>query len=721
MNGTPPGPSLDARLGDLCVGVTRLGLPCRAAMPTRHGDLLLVLDDARGRSRLIVTTRARPTVRQPSARFGSLHLYLSHEGPEPAARLAVALAVLERLRATPDGSWLDLHSRERHEVEPTAAGLARLLAWQALPGAPFWRGWRLEAVEAVAGTRFRPVLRFAPADDGRPPAVFVLAPDGSTAPDELPIKATVLGVVARTGSRPDDAGADELDAAVALLLALSLHDGMRWGPAPGPASTDPAHDGRDAHDDRFGPEPPPEVETPRFPEPRPSEETLLDHCFRTGHLWFVKPSLFFDTWGDSDFFVLTSLFGEAFPTVFHGNRECQTVKESLAPRISHGASPYSNHVGARAWMVHEMRCTDTDDAAAVFGGTDRLEAVIRGAADDHPGREVRVLSGCDCHVVGDDVHGVCTTLQDSGCAVQCLRSPLPRFTEALGRNWWEVFLRARDRGVQARPDAVNLVGFDWPGQPVVRELEHLLGRMGVRVAATFFPGCVPGFANRAAEASVTVASPWVPVRTVVVPGLVAEGFRVISPEAPYGEQGTRAWLDAIADALGRPRPSDAEWQSWRRELAPDLDRLRAEASGVAAGIIADRGTVRELEDPSFFFGFRPAHALADLGLQVVLAGRDAAVADADDPAPAGAGRPRRVEHDPEADPMPLIAVQRLDLVYCDLDQATHVKREGASPFSISDLEPGLAGAARSVARLVARSRMRLYASHGRFLGGGDGR
>ncbi|NOZ02401.1 MAG: hypothetical protein GXP54_10995, partial [Deltaproteobacteria bacterium] len=511
--------------------------------------------------------------------------------------------------------------------------------------------------------------------------------------DERTLRTTTLGALTRVEPKTPGPRLEGAERALALVLALSLHDLMQWGPAPED----------DEESDRPGPDGP----TPDDKDRRPtlSDESLVDHCFRTGHPWHIMPSRFFNSWGDKDLFILYSLFGEQSPIVFHGNRECQITKGQLTPRFGHGPSPYSNRAGVRDFLIRKMRLTDTDDATTVFGGTERLENVVGDTLKEHPDEEVRILSGCDAHVVGDDVIGTCRIMKRQGCRVTCLKPPMPRFSDSLGRNWWEVFLEAGDRTVEPLPDTVNLVGFDWPGSRVSVELEDLLARVGVRVAASFLPGCVPGLAEQATRARVTIASPWTPVQQVIVPVLRDKGFEVLSPPAPYGEAGTRAWVDAVVDALGLPRPSDDDWARWREEIAGDIERLRREASGITAGLIADRGTVAELRSPSFFFGFDPGLVLADLGLNVVLAGHNAAggamKGDHED-------RISQVEYDPETDPMPLIREHGMDLVWCDLDDTTHVKREGASPISIRDFQPGLAGAARTLGRLLSRARIRLY-------------
>lgn len=686
---------LDRTLTDLAIILSRRNMPCRLAIPTRRGDLLLGF----GERPVCFLVTAQPRTGLKSFSFGDLYIAVrDEEGSDMAASV---IRTLSEVRATPTGSFLDLHNRECTEVEHSVEGFMRLMAWQLSIGTNYWRNWRVSEVTAVRDG-FRILLA---SGDGH---TAQLGFEASARPHV--IRVTPLGVLFEV-EKSDDTASDAIGA-FAFIMSLSLHKDMKWRAIPEPLPV------------QIQETPPPPTEEPLNevkPLAPPLRESLTINCFTSGRPWDYPRSRFFDIWGDRDYFILTSLFGGARRFLFHGNRECQQVKQPLSSRISHGVTPYSELPRSRLLGSRNMSFTDTDDMTAVFGGMERLERVLRDTCSKNPDRTVHVMVGCDSFVVGDDVIGVCNLLNKEGACLYVLNPPIPRFTDGIGRNWWAHFLSLRRRDVPRKSRTVNLAGIDWPSQPVVRELEQLLERNGIKVATVFFPGVGPGFFERLEEAVVTVASPWLPVEKVLLAPMADEGLRSITPQAPYGFDGTRRWIDAIRTELGLPVIDEGEWRALLREAVPDLDALRQSASGVTVALIADRGSLVELRSPQFFFGFDPVDLLVDLGFRVVLFGYSAATA-AEMPLYDEGARARVVfvEMDPDRDPLPCLADYGVRLLYCDrVDRPGYVAKQGVATFSIRDLEPGLAGGGRSLSRLLAKARMRLYSDYSTYLKGSD--
>ncbi|HEY6098283.1 MAG TPA: hypothetical protein VIW03_02570, partial [Anaeromyxobacter sp.] len=173
-------------------------------------------------------------------------------------------------------------------------------------------------------------------------------------------------------------------------------------------------------------------------------------------------------------------------------------------------------------------------------------------------------------------------------------------------------------------------------------------------------------------------------------------------------------------ALGLAPPSPAEWRARVETLAPALESLRDAAHGFRLGLLADFGTAPELCSPAFFFGFDPLACFLDLGFEVHVIAALASSLEARRAAMPAGWRERLHLHDlgADADPLPHVRRLALNLVYCDAHTSLPVKRQGAHPFSICDLEPGVAGAARGLRRLLCRARSSFYAEFGRHLGAG---
>ena len=672
---------LDQALSELVSALSDLG--ARKAVPTMSGDLLLVFSGPDRTRRVVLSVRRHAG----GLSLGDLSLYAAAQDLRWAERIAARLGEMRRAGIA---GWLDLHNRELPPLEPDPFGLWRCLAWQVVPQAPFFESWTLESVTFLG--RERPGFRLSLCSSGDSDRRLALALDasGRCGAGETPLAKTPLGLLTRMDPHREadpvrSGSAASPEAALAFILTLSAPPGIAWAQEPAG-------------------EPP---EPPAAPPDRPGREddSLIVHSYRTDHEWGEPRSRFFGTWGDRDFFILLALVDHPSATVFHGNRECQQVRQPLSDRFAHGANPFIPARREWAWLAHETHFTDTDDQAAVFGGEERLQRVLSDLKTDAPDREVRVLLGCDAEMVGDDVPYVCRMASREGRAVECFNPPLPRFTDALARNWWAFFVQGRDRSVTPDPAAIALAGFQWPAHPDLVEVEGLLAESGVRVALRMLPGQSPDIRSALGGCAATIASPWHPVQQVLGEVLKAEGLRVESFPMPYGERGARRWLDEVLSALGLPRVREDRWRSIVSRLAPDLPAMRREAARLRVGLAADWGRVPEMVSPAFFYGLDPVDFLTDLGLHVVLLGPAATEAARQNPVPGHAVEALDLDH--EQVPAQ-VREAGLDLVYCDRNDPASVAALQAVPFGIADLEFGLSGAQRTLGRLLARARLRLH-------------
>lgn len=459
---------------------------------------------------------------------------------------------------------------------------------------------------------------------------------------------------------------------------------------------------------------------PKTPAPGSlgADDTLLDHCYRSARAWDMRTSRFFGTWGDRDFFSLLSMPGTERTALTHAVRDCQLVAAPLTGMLDQGPNPFRTPPRSFTAELRRIGCTDLDDVSAVTGGEERLEQAARQAACAAGCSGVRVHFGCDYHVIGDDVPGICRRLEQEGLPVELLNPPLPRFTDSSSSNWWRSVLAPACAPQAARePLSVNLAGFAWPQTRALGELCGLLETLGVRVLGRFLPGRAG--MERHAHAALSVLSPWQPVLDVLAPILAERGFATIKPAAPYGVRGTQAWLASVLAALGQPAPDPRHCEDRLLKTSADWPSLRQAAGEITVGLVADFGSALELCEPAFFFGLEPVPLLLDLGFRVKLIGARAAEALQSLTAlpPQWRTRASALEWDPRAGTLDAVRGQGLSLIYCDALFSRPLKALGLTPWSIADLEPGLAGAERSLRRLLCRARLRLYAEHGGFLGG----
>ncbi len=698
---------LETLLGQLAGHLSRPPLVCQDAVPSQRGELLLSL-----------VYRGRPVQARLVSGWGPSDVGLNplFSGETRLDWIQALRGGLVAARREAFAPWLDRLNREHERVELSAPGLLGLIAFQIEPGKPFWHDWQLAELECVSGPFPRFVFDLV---SSQPPGRCLLGlTAGPLPPGETPLMTTPLGTLTRLeeGSAPGrEAPASQPEAAVAFVLSRAFHSDMRWQPVePGSVGAQGDRTG-DRTGERTGDSngeapngearPPEDVNAPPPEGPPGFDEPLIKHCFRSWRHWDSKPSRFFHVWGDQDAFAVTAAGSESLVFVAHASRECPIANGALSSHGALGSTPWEERPSLAA-TSSEFLVTDTDESSLVFGGEKRLESALDQVADC----PVRVIEGCDFNVIGDDTAGICRLKREDGRQVRLLNPPLPRFTDAWSWNWWRDRL-ASAASTDREPRTVNLAGLDWPDGRVSLELDRLLAAIGVRVRTSFFPGTRADFEGEAGRAQVTIATPWAPVGRVLVPLFAELGFPYLELPSPYGPGGTRAWASAVARAVDLPEPDDATWAALVETVIPDLARLREAASQVELVLVADRGTVAQMCEPEFFYGVDPVRAALDFGFRVRLAG-PGAQEEADRQAAAAPGRVSAWECARGENPLPAIVSGKDQLVYCEVGDGAAARAQGAVPFTVRDLEPGLKGARRTLLRLLAKSRLRLLSRTG---------
>ncbi|MEN9227188.1 MAG: ferredoxin:protochlorophyllide reductase (ATP-dependent) subunit N [Gloeomargarita sp. HHBFW_bins_205] len=140
---------------------------------------------------------------------------------------------------------------------------------------------------------------------------------------------------------------------------------------------------------------------------------------------------------------------------------------------------------------------------------------------------------------------------------------------------WPQFLRGR-RGSASSADHPPLILFGSLPDPVVTQLTLELEKQGIRVAGwlpakryTELPAIPPG-------AFVCGVNPFLSRTAAAL--VRRRQCRLISAPFPIGPDGTRAWIEGIAQALGKPTSNlvQREAQTWEH-LAPYLEWLRGKS------------------------------------------------------------------------------------------------------------------------------------------------
>ena len=314
-----------------------------------------------------------------------------------------------------------------------------------------------------------------------------------------------------------------------------------------------------------------------------------------------RPRSLLDTWGDvdayADFFAGGELsrsqldsvdFSRLFRFIQHSDAECTQVNPSTTPPIISlinfpwnerlqrplgMATPGHHQDDEQGGPADGMLTTDLNEQDVIMGNPDKLRNVLQYALD-HGGPDPKPLfvsNTCVPAVTGEDVESVVKEAQASTEQRICYltvsrRSMTTVFQELMVDRRRE----AESSAGPPRPQTVNLMGF--PSTPAVQELEQLLGAAGIRVNVRFLPDVSHELVARLPEAALNVRLTNRTWQHFFDQLTFDSRTPHVAPTAPYGLEGTHAWLQEVAEALELgPEVEDA----WQRHVGPWQDRWRA--------------------------------------------------------------------------------------------------------------------------------------------------
>jgi hypothetical protein len=183
--------------------------------------------------------------------------------------------------------------------------------------------------------------------------------------------------------------------------------------------------------------------------------------------------------------------------------------------------------------------------------------------------------------------------------------------------------------------------------------------------------------------------------------------------APFGIEGTRGFVMAIADALGKRAEAARAFEEHAARIEPSFRELSAIARRYRLGFVIGDERFREALDPRKRLGVPVLEVVEEMGFEVdfllytARAERDVARED---------GRRRfagyRSAEELEA------RLRRAEAVafYSELYFDRRLTRTGKSSFSIDDFELGLEGALATLRRLVAACRLPYFRTYSKYLG-----
>ena len=476
----------------------------------------------------------------------------------------------------------------------------------------------------------------------------------------------------------------------------------------------------------------PEAGKPGLPMPPTADESQ-------------RPSSLLDTWGGkgayADFFAggeisrsqLDSVdFSRLFRFIQHSDVECTQVTPSDAAPIAHMTNfPWDERarqplgaVSRRRFdddegdeAVDGMLTTDIDENDVILGNPHKLRSVLQYALE-HGGVEPKPLfvsNTCVPAVTGEDVESVVKEAQEESARRICYLTVSRRSMTTV----FQELLVDRRKQAEARaegpdPRAINLLGF--PSTPAVRELESLLGRVGVRVNARFIPDVSPELVDRLPQAVLNVMLPNRTWRHFFDQLTFESRIPHIAPTAPYGLSGTRAWLAEVAEALAPDLGEgvEAAWQEHAGQWQEQWSALQEQAEARRLILVVRDTETYYLTTPGSTWG-APIMALLEemgFGLDILVGVSDKALARKNAVAVKEMFQ-RPARHSIRAFDSFAHLRHRLQqsagdavLTYQFFDW--RVSEAGKAAFSIQHLEMGVPGAVRSLSRLLQVCRTTFY-------------
>jgi hypothetical protein len=194
--------------------------------------------------------------------------------------------------------------------------------------------------------------------------------------------------------------------------------------------------------------------------------------------------------------------------------------------------------------------------------------------------------------------------------------------------------------------------------------------------------------------------------------------RALPLAPPFGVEGSRAWLHAVAAEVGRAEALDAAWHEAWHELRAGFEATVARASAQRLGFLLQAPAARRLLTDGGLAGLPALDMALEAGFGVVvgLIGEAEVPPDVDALARPHLDAGRRLAVRPvptEAALDALLADGTLGAVLSEFFEDDRLTSRGVGRFSLADLEAGPAGAVRTAARLLARCTVPLLCAYSR--------
>ena len=377
------------------------------------------------------------------------------------------------------------------------------------------------------------------------------------------------------------------------------------------------------------------------------------------------------------------------------------------PEVGQDESPRRDAAGADSNIVTELEERDM-----ILGTGDRADALVAKVRTLAASGKFLVFTHlCTPIIMGEDFQGLAHRCQREIGGTTVSWSQKDRDEN---NNFGEYL-----RGVLGRPGF-----FDSPGDPGLvnlfhfppalrdEELRPLLASIGLETNVCVFPDVEFPTIESLPKARWQVVCARSSYPTKIRELLAASARPVVCAPAPYGLEGTRLCLAAIAAAAGRTARFRKAWAERLKDLLPSWERMKKDAASYRLAFVVSEATLPRLLELRYGHGAPLATMAREMGFGIDLVYYDIHGAEPELPEGLEGARVRVFRSPWELERA--LAEGEFHAVYSDVFFDWRISRAGKARFSSKDFEMGAAGALRSLSRLLARCRLpfyRRYAGH----------
>jgi len=275
---------------------------------------------------------------------------------------------------------------------------------------------------------------------------------------------------------------------------------------------------------------------------------------------------------------------------------------------------------------------------------------------------------------------------------------------------------------QADPGAkcgLNLVGF--PPNRGKQELVAALDAMSIPINVSILPDIGIDVLKCYLKGEASIVYPhraWQEVvETLFDDSAVA--WQVLA--APYGYKRTIEWYRAVAGTMKQAELAESYLEQHQDQFLQHWTRLCEQASSFRLAFVVDSSILERLYTPAKHYGFEILPLLEEMGFAVdvlirgEISDEDTAISDLQ----AALQTPERhsfTSFNSIEELSELLGQGEFQAVYSEVFFDTRLSRAGKAQFNLSMIEMGLAGALRSIKRLLGVCRWQFYSKYRRYLG-----